>query len=149
MARSRDPQRERMVRHRERQKIRLHCRVIAVCARAPSWGSSALLKACSQSQFSLLLLFSLTLAAAQHDSGNDSRLMFSDEIVSCYKDPAELVLFHDVEMKGHMREGSIRWELVRIFQDGSFLALEKSGQLPLSKSRNTLLRGGDQYLLSV
>jgi hypothetical protein len=27
--------------------------------------------------------------------------MFSDEIVSCYKDPAELVLFHDVEMKGH------------------------------------------------
>jgi hypothetical protein len=42
----------------------------------------------------LLLLFSLILAAAQHDSGNDSRLMFSDEIVSCYKDPAELVLFH-------------------------------------------------------
>jgi hypothetical protein len=43
--------------------------------------------------------FSLTLAAAQHGSGNDSRLMFSDEIVSCYKDPAELVLFHDVEME--------------------------------------------------
>jgi hypothetical protein len=25
--------------------------------------------------------------------------MFSDEIVSCYRDTAELVLFHDVEMK--------------------------------------------------
>src|SRR3979411_179810 len=95
-----------MVRHRERQKIRLHRRVIAVCARAPSWGSSALTRACSQSQFSLLLLFSLILAAAQHDSGNDSRLMFSDEIVSCYKDPAELVLFHDVEIKGNIREGA-------------------------------------------
>jgi hypothetical protein len=45
--------------------------------------------------------FLLTLAAAQHDSGNDSRLMFSDEIVSCYKDRAGLVLFHDVEMRGH------------------------------------------------
>jgi hypothetical protein len=31
-------------------------------------------------------------------SGNDSRLMFSGEIVSCYKNPAELVLFHDVKM---------------------------------------------------
>jgi hypothetical protein len=44
--------------------------------------------------------FSLTLAAAQHDSGNDSRLMFSDEIVSCYKDTAELVLFRDVQVRG-------------------------------------------------
>jgi hypothetical protein len=26
--------------------------------------------------------------------------MFSDEIVSWYKDPAELGLFHDVQMKG-------------------------------------------------
>lgn len=25
---------------------------------------------------------------------------FSDEIVSCYKEPAELVLFHDVQMRG-------------------------------------------------
>jgi hypothetical protein len=31
-------------------------------------------------------------------------------LCSCYKDPAELVLFHDVEMKGHIREGSIRWK---------------------------------------
>jgi hypothetical protein len=34
-------------------------------------------------------------------------LKFSDEIVSCYKDPAELVLFHDVEMKGPIREESV------------------------------------------
>jgi hypothetical protein len=31
-------------------------------------------------------------------------LKLSDEMVSCYKDPAELVLFHDVEMKGHIRK---------------------------------------------
>ena len=84
-----------------------------------------------------MLLFSLILAAAQHDSGNDSRLMFSDEIVSCYKDPAELVLFHDVEIKGHIREGGIRWKLVRVFQDRSFL-LEKSGHLPFVKRAETL-----------
>jgi hypothetical protein len=48
---------------------------------------------------------------------NNSRLKFSDEIVSCYKDPAELVLFHDIEMEGHIREGSIRWKLVRAFQE--------------------------------
>jgi hypothetical protein len=29
--------------------------------------------------------------------------MFSDEIVSCYKDPAELVLFHDAEVKANLR----------------------------------------------
>jgi hypothetical protein len=34
-------------------------------------------------------------------------LKFSDEIVSCYKDPARLVLFHDVEMNGHIREESV------------------------------------------
>jgi hypothetical protein len=32
--------------------------------------------------------------------------MFSDEIVSCYKDPAELGLFHDVQMKGIPAGGS-------------------------------------------
>jgi hypothetical protein len=73
-----------MVRRRERRKIRLRCRVIAVCV-AP---------------------FSLTLAAAQHGSGNDSRLKFGDEIVSCYKDTAELVLFRDVQMKGILAGGS-------------------------------------------
>jgi hypothetical protein len=31
--------------------------------------------------------------------------MFRDELVSCYKDTAELVLFHDVKMKGHTRRG--------------------------------------------
>jgi hypothetical protein len=50
--------------------------------------------------------FSLTLAAAQHGSGNDSRLKFGDEIVSCYKDTAELVLFRDVQMKGILAGGS-------------------------------------------
>jgi len=29
--------------------------------------------------------------------------MFSDEIVSCYKDTAELVLFRDVTDEGHTR----------------------------------------------
>src|SRR5258708_22489629 len=43
---------------------------------------------------------SLTLAAAQRGSGNDSRLTFSDEVVSCYKDTAELGLFPDLQMKG-------------------------------------------------
>jgi hypothetical protein len=56
--------------------------------------------------FIVASLFPLTLAVAQHGSGNDSRLMFSDEIVSSYKDTAKLVLFHDVRMKGHFR----RWE---------------------------------------
>jgi hypothetical protein len=32
--------------------------------------------------------------------------MFRDELVSCYKDTAKPVLFHDVKMKGHIR----RWE---------------------------------------
>ncbi len=86
-----------------------------------------------------MLLFSLILAAAQHDSGNDSRLMFSDEIVSCYKDPAELVLFHDVEIKGHIREGGIRWKLVRVFQGRSFLRSKRAATRRLSKSKNTLL----------
>jgi hypothetical protein len=27
------------------------------------------------------------------------------KIVSCYKNPADLVLFHDVEVKGHVRKG--------------------------------------------
>jgi hypothetical protein len=43
---------------------------------------------------------SLTLAAAQLGSGNDSRLVFSDELVSCYKDTTELGLFPDLQMKG-------------------------------------------------
>ncbi len=47
--------------------------------------------------------------------------MLSDEIVSCCKDPDELVLFHDVEVNGHIREGSIHWKLVRVFQDRSLL----------------------------
>ena len=56
MARNRDPQRERMVRRRERRKIQLRCRVIAVCVRVLSSGSNALTRACSQNRFSLLLL---------------------------------------------------------------------------------------------
>src|SRR6478609_11131722 len=56
MARSRDQQRERMVRRRERRKILLRCRVIVVCVRVLSWGSNGLTRACSQNQFSLFLL---------------------------------------------------------------------------------------------
>ena len=56
--------------------------------------------------------------------------MFSDEIVSCFKDPAELVLFHDVEMKGHIREGSIQLEVGQGIPGSKFLALEKSGHPP-------------------
>lgn len=51
--------------------------------------------------------FSFACAAAQHGSDNNSRLKSSDEIVSCYKDPAERVLFHDVEMKGRIREEDV------------------------------------------
>jgi hypothetical protein len=65
--------------------------------------------------------------------------MFSDEIVSCYKDPAELVLFHGVEMKGHIPGRSIRWKLVRVFQDQSFLRSKRAATRRLSKSKNTLL----------
>jgi hypothetical protein len=65
--------------------------------------------------------------------------MFSHEIVSCYKDPAELVLFHDVEIKGHIREGGIRWKLVGVFQDRSFLRSKRAATRRLSKSKNTLL----------
>jgi hypothetical protein len=50
--------------------------------------------------------------------------------LTCYKDPAELVLFHDVEMKWHIREGNIRWKSVRVFQGSKLVALEKSGHLP-------------------
>src|SRR6476660_2041985 len=57
MARSRDPQRERMVRRWERRKIRVRCRAIVVCVRVLSWGSNALTRACSQNQFSLFSLF--------------------------------------------------------------------------------------------
>jgi hypothetical protein len=60
--------------------------------------------------------------------------MFSDEIVSCFKDPAELVLFHDVEMKGIFGKGASNWKLVRVFQDRHFL-LEKSGHLPFVKEQ--------------
>ena len=52
--------------------------------------------------------------------------MFSDEIVFCYKDPAEQVLFHDVEIKGHIRERGIRWKLVRVFRDRSFLRSKRT-----------------------
>jgi hypothetical protein len=48
-----------------------------------------------------------------------------------YKDPAELVLFHDVEMKWRIQEGSIRWKLVRVFQGSKFVAFEKSNYLPV------------------
>jgi hypothetical protein len=37
-------------------------------------------------------------------------LKFGDEIVSCYKDPAELVLFHECSDGGHIREECIRWD---------------------------------------
>jgi hypothetical protein len=53
--------------------------------------------------------------------------MFSDEIVSCYKDPAELVLFHDVKINGHIREGGIQLEVGQGIPGSKFLALEKSG----------------------
>src|SRR6266446_7574438 len=56
MARNRDPQRERMVRRRERRRIQLRCRVIVVRVRVLSWGSNTLTRACSQNQFSLLRL---------------------------------------------------------------------------------------------
>jgi hypothetical protein len=39
--------------------------------------------------------------------------MFSDEIVFCYKDTAELVLFHDVEMELAYPGRGIRWKLIR------------------------------------
>jgi hypothetical protein len=48
--------------------------------------------------------------------------MFSHEILSCYKDPAELVLFHDVEMKGHIRVGSIQLEVGQGIPGSKFLA---------------------------
>jgi hypothetical protein len=51
--------------------------------------------------------FSFACAAAQHGSDNNSRLKSSDELVSCYQDPAERVLFHDVEMKGRIREEDV------------------------------------------
>jgi hypothetical protein len=56
--------------------------------------------------------------------------MFSDEIVSCNKDPAELVLFHGVEMRGHIREGSIRWKFGHGLPGSKFVAFKKSGHLP-------------------
>lgn len=62
----------------------------------------------------------MTGVAVQH--GPDTiicTLTFSDEIVSCYKEPAELILFHDVEMKSKFGKGSIRWG-VRAFQDRSW-----------------------------
>lgn len=37
--------------------------------------------------------------------------------MSCDKNPAELVLFHDVEMNGHIREGSIRRKLLNCFAE--------------------------------
>jgi hypothetical protein len=55
--------------------------------------------------------------------------MFSGEIVSCYKDPAELVLFHDVEMKGHIREGRHPREVGQGLPVSKFVAFEKSGHL--------------------
>jgi hypothetical protein len=54
--------------------------------------------------------------------------MFSDKIVSCHKEPAERVLFHAAEMKGHIRAGSIRRELVRAFRIE--VCCEKSGHPP-------------------
>jgi hypothetical protein len=55
--------------------------------------------------------------------------MFSDEIVSCYKDPAELVLFHDVEIKAYSGRGH-PLEVGQGLPGSEFLALEKSGHPP-------------------
>jgi hypothetical protein len=62
----------------------------------------------------------LTGVAVQH--GSDTiicTLTFSDEIVPCYKEPAELLLFHDVEMKSEIWEGKHPLE-VRAFEDRSW-----------------------------
>jgi hypothetical protein len=60
-------------------------------------------------------------------------LKFSDEIVSCYKDPAELVLFHDVEMKGHIREENVSFrEFCESF--GTFVGIKPSTGLSLWRS---------------
>jgi hypothetical protein len=64
--------------------------------------------------------------------------MFSDEIVSCYKDTAELVLFHDVEMKGHIREGSIQLEVGQGIPGSKFIAGKERSPAICQKSRNTL-----------
>jgi hypothetical protein len=53
--------------------------------------------------------------------------MFSDEIVSCYKDPAELGLFHDVEIKGAYSGRGHPLEVGQGLPGSNFLALEKSG----------------------
>ena len=62
--------------------------------------------------------------------------MFSDEIVSCYKDPAELVLFHDVEMKGHIREGSIQLEIGQGIPGSKFIARKERSPARLSKKKH-------------
>ena len=60
-----------------------------------------------------------------------------DEIVSCYKDPAELVLFHSIEMMGHIWEESVsfcnqfRHQLTRlcVMTEGGTLARPKGHQV--------------------
>jgi hypothetical protein len=65
--------------------------------------------------------------------------MCSDELVSCYEGPAELVLFNDVQMKGHIRGREHPLEIGQGLPGSKFVAFEKSGHCRLSKSKNTLL----------